>query len=79
MELNDKYRIIFDENNVILQFFENRVDKNGKEKEFVDNFYYPNIKTALNGFLVKETWGTKTVTEFLDKINEVENIISNLK
>lgn len=53
MKLNDKYRIIYDTDNTILQFFEQRevnvkdeVTKKyvgtGEFKEHTENFYYPN-------------------------------------
>ena len=86
MNLNENYRIIYDENNTILQFFEQREkmvrdDENkkyvgtGEFKEFQDNSYYPNLKTALQGFLNKCTWGLETAKEVLTKLDEVAKII----
>ena len=79
MNLNEKYRIIYDENNTILQFFEQR-EKKAKDGgfepyEFQDNAYYPNLKTALQGFLNKCTWGLETAKEVLTKLEEVAKII----
>ena len=79
MNLNKNYRIIYDENNTILQFFEQR-EKKSKDAEpisygFQDNSYYPNLKTALQGFLNKCTWGLETAKEVLTKLEEVAKII----
>jgi len=84
MELNENYRIITDENNVILQFFETREKENKKDGskepyEFTDNFYYPTIKTALRGFLNKSIKPSTAVEDCLYRIEEVENIIKSLK
>lgn len=87
MKLNDKYRIIYDTDNTILQFFEQRevnvkdeVTKKyvgtGEFKEHTENFYYPNLKTALNGFLNKCTWGLENAKEVLVMLERVELLIS---
>jgi len=89
MELNENYRIIYDSENTILQFFELREsfkkeDKlkilgTGETKEFTENFYYPNLKTALIGFLNKSTHGTENAKEVLEILNKIELLITNLK
>ena len=90
MQLNKNYRIVFDTDNTILQFFEQRekmvkdeVSKKfigtGEFKEFTENFYYPNLKTALNGFLNKSTWDLETAKEVLEQLLKIENIINNIK
>jgi len=83
MELDNNYRIVYDENNVILQFFEQRAkkQKDGSlvDFEFTENFYYPNMKTALNAFLSKSLHGSISVEAVLQEIRRVESIISNLK
>ena len=98
MNLDSNYRIVYDENNVILQFFEQRekqtvskiIDKEtGKKKqvltpsgefyEFTENFYYPNLKTALTAFLMKSLHGSETIENVLNQISRVELIISRLK
>ena len=93
MELNEKYRIVHDSENVILQFHELREkqilikgekDKVGKYegtgefKEFSENYYFPSLETALKGFLVKSTWGLETAQEILCKLDEVNNTIKSL-
>lgn len=87
MQLNNNYRIVYDSNNTILQFFEKR-EKQIKEKgklvptgeffEFTEDYYYPNLKTALNGFLNKCTVGLETAQEVLDEIKKVELLITKL-
>lgn len=85
MKLNQNYRIVYDTNNTILQFFEQR-EKQIKEKgklvptgeffEFTEDYYYPNLKTALNGFLNKCTWGLETAEQVLAEIKKVELLIT---
>lgn len=84
MELNKNYRIVYDTDNTILQFFEQReikVDKigTGKFKEHTENFYYPNLKTALNGFLNKCTWDIETAKEVIDELKRIKLIINKIK
>ena len=84
MQLNENYRIVYDSDNTILQFFEQREIKvnkvgTGEFKEFTENFYDPNLKTALNGFLTKCTWGIETTKEVLSKLNELEKLIKTIK
>lgn len=82
MELDDKYRVVYDENNVVLQFYEKRVKtkKSGDKEvyEFTDNFYYPNIKSALKAYLNKSIKGSESVKVVLERINLVENRINQL-
>ena len=78
MKLNEKYSIAYDSENVILQFSEYRINKKGENKLVIDNMYYPSLKTALNGFLVKCTWEIKTAEEVLKELNRVENLINQL-
>jgi hypothetical protein len=89
MKLNDKYRIVYDSENTILQFFEQReinlkdkiTKKNiptGEFKEYTENYYYPNLKTALIGFLNKCTWDLELAEEVLKQINKVETIINKI-
>ena len=82
MNLDNNYRIVYDENNVILQFFE-QLEKKQKDGnvdfEFTENFYYPNMKTALTAFLMKSLHGSGSVEAVLQEIRRVESIISKLK
>lgn len=84
MKLCEKWRLAYDENNVTLEFFETRErKKKGTEEkesfEFVEQFHYPNIKTALIAFQQKYIKGSESVTECLKRIDEVETIIKNLQ
>ena len=87
MELNEKYRIVYDSENTILQFHEMRIKKPkidaiqdcGMSFEFTDNSYYPNLKSALIGFLNKCTWDLETAKEVLAELNKLELLINNLK
>ena len=90
MQLNENYRIVYDSDNTILQFFEQREINvkdettkkfvgTGEFKEATENFYYPNLKTALSGFLSKCTWGVETAKEVLSKLNELEGLIKTIK
>lgn len=89
MKLNNNYRIVYDSENTILQFFEQReinvkddtTKKNigtGEFKEYTENFYYPNLKTALIGFLNKSTIKVETAEQVLKEIKKVETLINNL-
>jgi hypothetical protein len=86
MILNDNYRIVYDTENVILQFFEPRIKRPkegaiqdcGMTYEFIENSYYPSLKSALNGFLVKCTWGLDTAEEILKELNRVEQLIKQV-
>ena len=89
MELNKNYRIVYDSENTILQFFEQResfkkddklkVAGTGEVKEFTENYYYPNLKTALTGFLNNCTWNLQTAKEVLESLNKLQTLINNLK
>lgn len=76
MNLSENYRLVFDENNVTLQFFEqrerNKQDGTKEPFEYTDNLYYPNVKTALKAFLQKSLNGSESVEQCLKRINEVE-------
>jgi len=89
MELNKNYRIVYDIDNTILQFFEQkesfkkedklRIAGTGEVKEFIENSYYPNLKSALIGFLNKCTWDLETAEEILKELKRLELLILNLK
>jgi len=76
MILSDKYRIINEENNTILQFFEERIKvKKDKTKEsyiFTENYYYPNLKTALKSYVNKIIGDCNDVKKVLSKLDELE-------
>ena len=86
MKLNEKYRIIYDSENTILQFFEQRetfkkddkLKQFGEIKEFIENSYYPNLKSALIGFINKCTWNIETAEEILKELKRIELIINKI-
>jgi len=83
MNLNENYRIVYDSENCILQYFDlrERKSKSTGEKEtyeFTENFYYPNLKTALCGFLHKQLWSNGSAEKVLEKIVEVELLIKSI-
>jgi len=80
MELTEKWRLLKDENCITLQFFENRerIKKNGVKEvyEYVDSFYYPNVKEALKGFSRKYILPTN-YEDVLSRLERLEVMISN--
>lgn len=83
MQISDNYRIVFDEKNVILQFFEqrqkNKKDGSKENYEYTDDTYHISVKQALKAFLQKNLIGSKSAEDCLSRINEVENKIDSLK
>lgn len=83
MKLDEKYRIVYDENNVVLQFFEQRVkekkDGNKENYEFVDSFYFPNIKQALKSYANKTLKGSSSFLDLICRIELLESKIDNLE
>ena len=84
MILCENWRLAYDENNVTLEFFETRErKKKGTEEkesfEFVEQFHYPNIKTALIAFVQKNLKGSESINKVLEKIDKLETLIKNIK
>ena len=83
MILNEKYRIVYDDTNVILQRYEVRLKEQGKnigeEYELTENFYCPSVKAALRSFVNKELKYSKKINEVLERIYKLEEIINNLE
>tara|TARA_R110000851_G_scaffold291462_5_gene445839 strand:- start:2146 stop:2397 length:252 start_codon:yes stop_codon:yes gene_type:complete len=81
MELDENYRILHEENNVILQFYENRIrtkkDNSNEEYEFTQNYYHPTLKSALKSYLNKSI-AKPSISEVINKIEEVEKLILKL-
>lgn len=82
MKIAPDYRIVFDENNVILQYFDER-EKSKKDgsvemHEYQQNTFYPTVKTALIAFLNKTQRNCRTVEELIEKIEYVENLINQI-
>lgn len=83
MQLSENYRLAFDENNVTLQFFEQR-EKNKKDGttemyEYQSNTFHGSVKQALKAFLAKNLIGSESVADCLSRIEFVENKIDEIK
>ena len=83
MKLSNNYRIIAEENNTVLQFYKDKikVKKDGTKisYEFTENYYYPNLKTALKSFVNKYIGESKEVSEVLLRLNKLELQINKLE
>lgn len=81
--LSEKYRIIEDANNTVLQFFEIRTrkkkDGTDEQYEFVDDFFYPDLKSALISFIQKEIKYSANIDEVLSRISAIEKTINHLQ
>lgn len=79
MELSENYRILYDANNVILQFHETklRVKKDGTEESYesIEDTYHNNVKNALSYFLQKSIKYSDSIVECLQRIKKAEEII----
>lgn len=83
MQLSHNYRLVFDENNVTLQYFEMR-EKNKKDGtkemyEYQSNTYHGSVKQALKAFLALEIKGSESVSDCFARIEEVEKKIDSLQ
>jgi len=77
MELNNNYRIVYDTNNVILQYHEKRVrekkDGSKEEYEFTDDYFYPTLKQAMKSFVNKSLKGANSIYELVKRIEKLES------
>jgi len=82
MDIDDNYRILDDDNNVILQYHEDRIktklDGSKETYEFTDNYYYPNLKHALKSYVNKSLKYNELLVDVLFEIKRVENKIDEL-
>ena len=82
MRISDNYRVLPDDNNVILQFHENRTrgKKDGSTEvyEYTENTYHKTMKQALTAFLNKSQEGSQTVSDLILRIEKVEAEIEKL-
>tara|TARA_R110000782_G_scaffold9904_1_gene31400 strand:- start:226 stop:483 length:258 start_codon:yes stop_codon:yes gene_type:complete len=82
MILSENYRIISEENNTVLQYFKDKIKtkKNGDQEPyvFVENYYYPNLKTALQSYVNKSISECREVSSVLLKLNKLEKEIKLL-
>lgn len=82
MKLSNNYRIVKEENCTILQFYTQKITtrKDGTKEpyEFTENYYYPNLKTALQSYVNKSIGECKEVSEVLLKLSKLEQDIKTL-
>lgn len=83
MQLSHNYRLVFDENNVTLQYFEMR-EKNKKDGtkemyEYQSNTYHGSVKQALKAFLALEIKGSESVADCFARIESAEKKIDQLQ
>jgi len=83
--LEEKWRLVMDDTNVVLQFFENRERKKTEALgggieiyEFTDSFYYPTVDTALIGYLKRSVKASESIKDVIKRIKEVEQQIKKL-
>lgn len=84
IQLDSEWRIEFDENNVELIWEKEVLGKNkktGEEKMVTQSksHYYPHVKSALKRYLQEELKDTDSIEQILERINEVETKIDNIK
>ena len=76
MQLSENYRLVFETDNVVLQYFETRerTKKDGTKEmyEFQQNTYHNTVPNALRAYLHKSLVGSKSIEECLDRIKSLE-------
>ena len=84
IQLDEKHRINVEERKLcILEFFETRTKNEGKENEeefeYVDQYFYPDVKSCLVKYLDLCQEQATSIEEILQKTKEVENLINSLQ
>ena len=82
MRLDDKYTVDTDGAGTILMFQEQRQrEKNGEIVDFLhkDQWFFLNLQQALNKYLDLKIEGSEDVKDCLKRIEEVRNIIKQIK
>lgn len=71
MKIDEKWSIVFDENNAILRFEESRKKvKNNEDFTFREDFYYPTLHTALVAYLHKSLEPAEDAKDCVRRIDE---------
>lgn len=82
MEIDNEFRVVYDDTNVVLQFHEKRskTKKDGTVEtyEYTDNTYYPTLKHAIKSYLNKTLKQSTSWVDVLNRISEVELKIEQL-
>jgi len=80
MDINKNWRLVYDDTNVTLQFHEERTraktDGTTEQYEFLDPHYFPDVKSALQGFLKRNL---KYAIDVPDLINRIEQSEADIK
>jgi len=82
IKLNENFTIYPDNQNFTLQFeCEKEVSKNGDKKVVTskETWYCIDLQSALRRFLTESLRPSTSVENVLTRINEVENIIKNVR
>lgn len=82
MKIDEKWSVVFDENNAILRFEEIRQRKNKETQEetdysFREDYYYPNLHTALIAYLHKSLEPAEDVKDCVRLIDQAIDKIKN--
>jgi hypothetical protein len=80
MELDKNYRIESDTYNFTL-IYESKSFDEKKQKEVISKveWYYPDLKSALNKYLNQSLKPSQNALSVLDKLNQIELLISKIK
>jgi hypothetical protein len=84
IQLDNNYRInTEDNNNCILEFFEQRTKNKGTDKEeqfeYIEQWFYPHVHDALKKYLYMVQKYSTSIEEILQKTKEVEKLINTLQ
>ena len=84
LQINNFWRVKTDNSSSTLVFAEKRINKEKKtEYLFEDKFYYNNVQSALQAYLIKSLDDAKDVKEVLVKIEEslkeIKDAVQNTK
>jgi len=82
MKIDDNYTVTTDGAGTVLNFQQPRQrEKNGEMVDFIhkDNWFFLNLQQALNKYLDLKLEGSEDVKDCLKKIEEVRNIIKQIK
>jgi hypothetical protein len=79
--INKNWRVDHENDCSTLVFFEPRVANKGTDKQkdiiFEQNYYYPNLESALIGYILKTLDNSKDIQDVLRVIKEVKQEIKD--
>jgi len=81
MKLDDNYLLVYDENNVVLRYEENRIrikkDMTNEPYLFYEDRYYPTVKSALKAYLNISLKGSTSIEDVINRIKKAEKTIKH--